>query len=55
MSKTLQIVTHTRGDHSAPLALLSDLQDLEREWSSDRAPRPDMAADHIDYLLELAQ
>jgi len=34
---------------------MSDLQDLEREWSSDRSPGPEMAIDHIDYLLELAQ
>ena len=55
MSKTLQIITYLRSDHSALCAFMSDLQDLEREWSIDRASGPDLAADHIDYLLELAQ
>ena len=55
MSKPLQIVTYTPGDHSALCAFMSDLQDLERGWSSDRSPGPEMATDHIDYLLELAQ
>ena len=55
MSKTLQIITYTPDYHSALCTFMSDLQDLEREWSSDRAPGPDMAADHVDYLLDLAQ
>ena len=55
MSKPLQIVAYTPGDHSALCTFMSDLQDLEREWSSDRSPGPEMANDHIDYLLELAQ
>ena len=55
MSKPLQIVTYTPGDHSALCTFMSDLQDLEREWSSDRSPGAEMATDHIDYLLELAQ
>ena len=55
MSMPLQIVTYTPGDHSALCAFMSDLQDLERGWSSDRSPEPEMATDHIDYLLELAQ
>ena len=54
MSKPLQIVTYTPGDHSALRTFMSDLQDLERGWSSDRSPGPEMATDHIDYLLELA-
>ena len=55
MSETPQILTYTRGDHSALCTFMSELQDLEREWSNDRAPGPEMAADHIDYLLDLAQ
>ena len=55
MSKPLQIVTYTPGDHSALCTFMSDLQDLERGWSSDRSPGPQMAADHIDYLLDLTQ
>ena len=55
MSETLQILTYTRDDHSALCTFMSDLQDLEKEWSSDRSPGPEMATDHIDYLLELAQ
>ena len=55
MSKPLQIVTYTPGDHSALCTFMSDLQDLGREWSSDLSPGPEMATDHIDYPLELAQ
>ena len=55
MSEPLQIVTYTPGDHSALCTFMGDLQDLERGWSSDRSPGPEMATDHIDYLLELAQ
>ena len=55
MSKPVQVVTYTTGDHSALCAFMSELQDIEREWSSDRSPGPEMATDHIDYLLELAQ
>ena len=55
MSETPQILTYTRGDHSALCMFMGKLQDLEREWSNDRAPGPEMAADHIDYLLDLAQ
>lgn len=55
MSETLQIRTYKRGDHSALCTFMGELQDLEREWSNDRAPGPEMAADHIDYLLDLAQ